>query len=173
MTTPLNIDITQILLHMLNFVILAGGLTLILYRPVKKFLDGRRDKFAEEQRKNDEARAECERLKNEYEEKLKSADETVSTLRRNAEREMAENAGRYLDSAKAKAETIIKEAEEEAEARKAHILESAQTEIGELVLSATQKLMNGSVTAESDSALYDEFIRTAEKTLDDKGNGDE
>ena len=94
-------------------------------------------------------------------------------MRRNAEREMAENAGRYLDGAKERAEAIVKEAEEEAEARKAHILESAQTEIGELVLSATQKLMNDSVTAESDSALYDEFIRTAESTLDDKGNGDE
>ena len=36
---PLNIDITQILLHMLNFVILAGGLTFLLYRPVQKFLN--------------------------------------------------------------------------------------------------------------------------------------
>ena len=33
---PLNIDIQQILLHMLNFVILAGGLYFILYAPVKK-----------------------------------------------------------------------------------------------------------------------------------------
>ena len=32
---PLNIDIVQVLLHMLNFVILAGDLTLILFNPVR------------------------------------------------------------------------------------------------------------------------------------------
>ena len=36
---PLNIDFVQILLHLLNFVILAGGLTLLLFNPVKKFIE--------------------------------------------------------------------------------------------------------------------------------------
>ena len=39
---PLNIDFLQILLHLLNFVILAGGLTFLLYKPVVKFLESRR-----------------------------------------------------------------------------------------------------------------------------------
>ena len=42
---PLNIDIVQILLHMLNFVILAGGLTLLLFKPVKKFMADRKQYF--------------------------------------------------------------------------------------------------------------------------------
>ena len=41
MNLPLNIDLQQIFLHMLNFVILAGGLYFILYSPVKKFMDQR------------------------------------------------------------------------------------------------------------------------------------
>ena len=35
---PLNIDWQQILLHLLNFAILAGGLYLLLYKPVKAFM---------------------------------------------------------------------------------------------------------------------------------------
>ena len=35
---PLNINWQQILLHLLNLVILAVGLYLILYKPVKKFM---------------------------------------------------------------------------------------------------------------------------------------
>lgn len=35
---PLNIDWRQILLHLLNFAILAGGLYFLLYRPVKDFM---------------------------------------------------------------------------------------------------------------------------------------
>ena len=47
MDLPLNIDILQILLHMLNLVILTGGLSLILYKPAVKFLDERRRRFEE------------------------------------------------------------------------------------------------------------------------------
>ena len=41
---PLNIDWQQILLHLLNFVILFAGRWLLLYKPVKKFMNGRREK---------------------------------------------------------------------------------------------------------------------------------
>ena len=41
MNIPLNIDWQQILLHLLNFVILAGGLYLLLYQPVKAFMEKR------------------------------------------------------------------------------------------------------------------------------------
>ena len=36
MNIPLNIDFQQILLHLLNFAILGGGLYLLLYKPVKQ-----------------------------------------------------------------------------------------------------------------------------------------
>ena len=169
---PLNIDLTQILLHMLNLVILIGGLALILYRPVSKFLRERADAIEKAEREAAERAAESERMKNEYEEKLKEADEHLAERRREAEREMAEAASRYVDSAKEKADAIIKGAEEEAEARREHILESAQTEIGELVLAATQKLLSDKISFETDSALYDEFVRTA-KSESKSGDGDE
>ena len=173
MNAPLNIDFTQILLHALNFVILAGALTLILYKPVKKFLDERRAHYEKLENDNEEAAKKCAELKKEYEEKLKEADSVVAEMKREAEREMAQNAGRYVDEAKKKAEAIVKAAEEEAEARKEHILESAQTEIEELVISATQKLMNGASDPKTDSALYDEFIRTANETLSGEVGTDE
>ncbi|MBR4439107.1 MAG: hypothetical protein IKS88_00720, partial [Clostridia bacterium] len=49
MNLPLNIDLQQILLHMLNFVILFGGLYFILYKPVKKFMDSRASRYAEKE----------------------------------------------------------------------------------------------------------------------------
>ena len=166
----MNIDIVQILLHALNLVILTGGLTLILYKPVRKFLIERRAYYEQRERENEEAKEECARLKTEYEGKLAEADRLIAEKKRDAEQEVAESANRYMDEAKKKADAIIKAAEEEAETRKAHILESAQTEIGELVLSATQKLMNDTTSPERDSALYDEFIRTANEGKSDGRN---
>ena len=45
MNIPLNIDWQQILLHLLNFVILAGGLYLLLYKPVKTFMEKRQQYY--------------------------------------------------------------------------------------------------------------------------------
>lgn len=162
---PLNIDVLQILLHMLNLVILAGGLSFLLFRPVSRFLEQRRAQFAEAERRNRESAQENERLRAEYEQKLGEADEEISARKKIAEKEWAEVSARYISEAKEKAAAIVLAAEAEAERRKEQILESAQTEISELVVSATQKMLSDTVTPESDRALYDAFIRTVDGTV--------
>lgn len=162
---PLNIDVLQILLHMLNLVILAGGLSFLLFRPVSRFLEQRRAQFAEAERRNRDSAQENERLRAEYEQKLGEADEEISARKKIAEKEWAEVSARYISEAKEKAAAIVLAAEAEAERRKEQILESAQTEISELVVSATQKMLSDTVTPESDRALYDAFIRTVDGTV--------
>ena len=165
MNLPLNIDFLQILLHMLNFVILAGGLSILLYKPVVDFMKKREEHFDTLEKKNVEDAQENARLREEYEQKLAKADEEVAELKATAERECAQISAQYIEEAKSKAAVIIRTAEEEAEDRKEHILDSAQTEIGELVVAATQKLLSDTVTPERNSTLYDEFIRIAENTV--------
>ena len=43
---PLNIDWQQILLHFFNFSILVGGLYLLLFKPVKRFMEKREQRDA-------------------------------------------------------------------------------------------------------------------------------
>ncbi len=160
---PLNIDFVQILLHMLNFVILAGGLTLILFKPVSKFMEDRKRRFEEQALKNEKQAQENEVLKEEYEEKLSRADEEINALKAAAEKEAADVAKAYLDHAKEQADKIVRSAESDAETRKKQILESAQTEISELVIAAAQKLVSGTESEERTHALYDEFLEKAEK----------
>ncbi len=165
---PLNIDILQILLHAFNFLILAGGLVLILYKPVKKFLDERHDYYEEREAEIKKQTEENERLRVEYEEKLMAAKEEIAQMRLDAEKEVTDNSKVTLHEAREKAQAIIVAAEAEAEERKEHILDSAQTEIGELVVAATQKLLSDTVTPERNTELYDEFIRLADQTIADK-----
>ena len=86
---PLNIDFVQILLHLLNFVILAGGLTFLLFKPVSKFMEERRKRCEDQARETAEKAAENEKLKLEYEEKLKNVDAEISDMRTQAEQEAA------------------------------------------------------------------------------------
>lgn len=161
---PLNIDFVQILLHVLNFVILAGLLILLVYKPVSKFLADRRNNIAEKTSENERLAAENEALRAEYEEKLREAGKEAAAIRANAEKEAAKIAAATIASANEEAARIIAAAEQEAEERKAHILDSAQTEIGELVIGATQKLLCDTASAERTEELYDAFL----KTLQDK-----
>ena len=92
---PLNIDVVQILLHMLNFVILAGGLTLLLFKPVNKFLEERKAYFEKQARENDEKAAANENLKAEYEKKLAEAEETISKMQVESQQKTAEEAKEY------------------------------------------------------------------------------
>lgn len=169
---PLNIDLLQVLLHMLNFVILAGGLSLILYKPMVKLIKDRREHFDSLARQNEEQASENAKMKEEYEKKLSLVEDEIKAMRIDAEKESADMAKGYIDRANERASEIIAAAEKDAEDRKRHILESAQTEIGELVLSATQKLLSDTVTPERDSALYDEFVRLADENLSKRGGGE-
>jgi len=157
---PLNIDFVQILLHMLNFVILAGGLTLLLFRPVKKFINERQKYFEDKEKEIADGLENNQNLKAEYEKRLASVDTEIEEMRLNAKNETAAAAKEYINNAQEKAAAIITEAETQAEERKEHILDSAQTEIGELVIEATQKLLKDSATPDRTHELYDEFIKS-------------
>ena len=74
MNIPLNIDWQQILLHLLNFVILAGGLYLLLYKPVKAFMEKRQQYYQEQDAKAAKTLADAEKTAAEGRQQLKNAD---------------------------------------------------------------------------------------------------
>lgn len=158
----LGIDIVQILLHMLNFVILAGGLWLLLYKPVMKFLDDRRAHFEALEAQSAAAKEESDRLQEAYATRISDAETEIAALKQKAEREGAAVAKSYIDQAKERSAAIVAAAENAAEMRRAQILDSAQTEIGELVLEAAQKLLSDTADEARTHALYEEFLRRAE-----------
>ena len=165
---PLNIDFVQILLHMLNFVILAGGLTLLLFNPVRKFIEKRQQQFEARDAENRENALKAESARAEYEQKLAAFENETEAIRLKIEQEAADTAKAYIDSAKAEADAIVAKAEADAEKRKEQILDSAQTEIGELVISAAQKLLADTATPERTQELYDAFIEQASGTAGNK-----
>ena len=74
MNIPLNIDWQQILLHLLNFVILSGGLYLLLYKPVKAFMEKRQQYYQEQDAKAAKTLADAEKTAAEVRQQLKNAD---------------------------------------------------------------------------------------------------
>ena len=151
---PLNIDFTQIFLHLFNFLILFAILYFLLYKPVKKFMENREKAY---QDMDDEARDNLrvsEETKAEYAAKLSGAETEITQMKTKSREELARNRDSQIQAAKDEAEKIIREAKEEAGREKERILAEAQAEISEMVTDATEKLALKATAGEA----FDQFL---------------
>ena len=140
---PLNIDIQQILLHMLNFVILAGGLYFILYAPVKKFMDQREAHYAEMDQAAADKLAEAEKLAASHQAQLDKVEDELRERRAESQKIAQAAAQQQLDRAQQQADQIIAD---------------SQKELKELAMAAAEKLALG-----SSRDAFDEFLNLAEE----------
>ncbi len=157
MNIPLNIDWQQILLHVLNLVLLVGGLYFILYKPVKKFMDDREAGYA---RREDEVRAKeeaAQKLLCENEERARASAAEAQRTREAAQAQASEEARAIVEAAHRDADRILSDARERAKREEQRILRGAQGEITELSVEAAHKLMNDQL-----NDVYDRFLDAVE-----------
>lgn len=160
---PLNIDWQQILLHLLNFVILAGGLYFLLYKPVKKFMLARKKQYEEREAESQRLLAEAEALKARTEEKYRQADEEIQHRREQASEELEAEKRQQLTEARAQARQILSTASKTAEMRTQKAVEESREEIRSLAVGMVERLV-----LESGGDALDQFLNEAES---EQGNG--
>lgn len=154
---PLNIDIQQILLHMLNFAILVAAVYFLLYNPIKKFMDNRNNLFDERENALKENEEKAEKAKKEYEEKLSSVQSEADEIKSNAEKQANEEAKKIISDAENKASEIVSEARAKATREHDDIISSAYGEITKLAQEEAEKV----VFADT-KAAYDCFLDAVE-----------
>lgn len=160
---PLNINLQQILLHALNFVILAMGLYFLLYGPVVKFMEKRRAHYADMEKEASERKEQLDALEREYAERLEQIDVEIEKKHAEATAKLDEEARLSLEHASKEAQEIIAAAQRQAQSEKEKALRSTRREIAGMVADAAEKLFIKERTPENDSALYDRFIDSAEE----------
>lgn len=158
MGVPLNIDWQQILLHLFNFLILFGGLYLLLYRPVKAFMDKRTAYYADMDAEAKRKLADAERQEKQYRDHLANVENEADTLKKQAMESARQAAAEQLRQAKEERRAILDRAQREAAQEKARVLAEAGTEIDALVAEAVDKLLSP-----SGKAPLDDFLDRVEK----------
>ena len=165
---PLNIDFSQILLHLFNVVILFAILYFLIYKPVRNFMEKRKEEY---QRMEEEANGkvkEAEDLKRSYEEKLSQAEEEIRSLKEEASREMSEKAGEIKEQAMEEAQAILDRTKAQAEHEKEKILEKTGEEVAKIAKQAASRAI-----FQNPSEAYDSFLKAAEKTMEQDQTPDE
>ena len=158
MNIPLNIDWQQILLHLFNFAILAGGLYLLLYRPVKQFMEGRQAYYEQLHQQAEQDRAQAQQLKAEYQARLDQADAQIARHRSAAEEDMEQLRLQRTDEARQEAETILNKARESALRERKEILDKASRELVDAAVAAAEE-----IALKGDGDPYQQFLNLTER----------
>jgi len=104
MNIPLNIDWQQILLHFFNFSILVGGLYLLLFKPVKRFMEKREKHYADMEAAAVAREKDTEALKAAMAQREADFDAVLEEKRAAAAKEAEAFAQQQRDAAKAQAD---------------------------------------------------------------------
>ena len=155
---PLNIDFQQIFLHLLNFTILFAAMYFLLYKPVKAFMDKRAAYYADLDKQAQDKLAEAERIHQDYQQKLASADAEIQEKSNQAQRLAMEAAEQQLKKAQAEASHVVAKASAEAKAEKERIINEAQGAVEEMIAVAAEKLILANT-----SEAYEQFLKAAGK----------
>jgi F-type H+-transporting ATPase subunit b len=155
---PLGLDGIKILLHLMNFLILLTGVTVLVYKPVKKFMDKRQKEIKDQYDSNEKAKADAEFLHKEYLQRLEKADTEIMMQRADAERNshmIKENA---ISVANQKAEEIIVNAEEEAASIRKETIKDIENKVAEVAVSIASAILEREISAKENEEIIEKCI---------------
>ena len=157
MNIPLNIDWQQILLHLFNFSILVGGLYLLLFKPVKNFMDKRAKHYQDMENAAAEREKATRELEASMQQRQAALDAELDEKRPAAAKEAEAYAQQQRDAAREQADKLMAAARENAENDRKKIVAEANREAVSIAEAAMEKLL-----AKETSRAYDAFVNAAE-----------
>lgn len=155
---PLNIDWQQILLHLMNFAILSGGLYFLLYEPVRRFMEKRADYYRDMDEAAKESLQSAKQMEAAYQERLNLAQQEIDAVGARAKTEIAEESRRQLAAAQQQAEKLLADAETHAKELEEEALRSAQDQLRETAEKEAEKLL-----LQAQGNAFDQFLELAER----------
>lgn len=149
---PLNIDWQQILLHLFNFSLLSLGLYILLYKPVKNFMDARTAYYEGLEKETEVRLANAKVLEEAKQKELDNVHAEMDKVREKILKESQEQAKQNIESSKEQGKHIIEQAKQNANKEHEAIINDAKKEIRQMAITATEKIVA------KDQDIFDEFI---------------
>jgi F-type H+-transporting ATPase subunit b len=157
----------EIIVQIICFLMLFFLLRLLLWGRFLGLLDARKKQIADELKSIDAAKADVEKLKQDFAEKLGHIEDIAAATVKGAVEKGQEAAAEIKDRARQEAQQIIVEAKEEMEQTVVKTKEELKKQVVELTLLATEKLIEEKLTAADDRKLVANFV----KQLEDEHGG--
>lgn len=152
----------QIAIQLVNTCILCFALSKLLYKPVTKFLNARKERVANQIDIAQNRLNEAEALKAEYEEKLKNIEVEKNTILEKARVQAKANGQQIVAEAKAEAENIHTRAMTDIKREEEKAKDEIKKQIIEVSSLVSGKFIAAKMTEEEQNKLVDDTISDLE-----------
>ena len=154
----LGINGPFLLSQIVNFLILFGALYFLLWKPMLKMLNERKQRIAQGLGDAEQARKDRERAQAEYEERIKQAEQEREAILARAAGEGEQARAEALAQARAQAERVVAEGKEAVERERQRMLADLRGQIAALSIAAANKLIGEALDEQRQRRLIDEFF---------------
>lgn len=159
----MDIEIYQVLTHMIGFLITVWLLKKFAWKPLLNMMDERRQKIVDEFQKIDDSKVEVQNLKNDYEGRLKNID----AERRQKISEAVSEGNKIASDIKVKAQEeareIINRTTEQLERDVAKAKVQLKEEMVRITLTAAERILHEKLDDKKERELIGKYIDNIEK----------
>lgn len=151
--------LSQMVFQIIAILLLFILLSYILYEPVRKILNDRKERVANEIANAKKDRKEADEYRTEYEAKLKNIDKEADLLLSEARKKALARENEIVADAKAEAAKIIAHANQEAELEKKKAKDEVKQQIIEVAALMAGKIVTVSLDETKQNALIEETLK--------------
>lgn len=154
----ISVNIWSVLISLANLVILFLLMKKFLYKPVHKMLDERQKAIDKSYKDADDAKRIAEEDRDEWEQKMQSAENKADEILQNATANASRRSDAIIAEAKTRADGIMRNAENEAELTRIKAEDDIKSDIVDISVSLSEKLLSREINADDHKAFIDSFI---------------
>ena len=155
----MEIQVAQIIFQLINFGVVAGALTFLLYKPILKTLKQRSQKIAESQKAAEQILAEKDELDKVKKQELEKAKKESIKMVSEASQEAEQKKASLMSDARKEVKSYIEAEKEKWEKEKQQIKKDFQKELKDAVFLVTEKVLTKGLDEKSHGKLIDESIK--------------
>lgn len=155
----LGLSAFGLLAYAVNFVILVVLLRVLLYKPIKQMLEGRKQRIAEGLDAADRAAAEAAGQRATFERELEEARGAAQAEAAKLAQQAEQVRHEVLQAAEREAEEIKERAREEIEQERGQAAAELERQTAELALAISRKVIGAALDQAAQRRLVDQFVR--------------
>ncbi|MBQ9197808.1 MAG: F0F1 ATP synthase subunit B [Clostridia bacterium] len=155
----ISVNLWDILISFANLLIMYLILKRVLFKPVQKMFETRKNQVDSIYAEASESREQAVSMKQEYEAKMASARAEADGLVRSAVQTAQKRSDAIVAEASSQASHLKQKAEEEIAKEKRQMLQDVRGEISDIAVSIASKVVEREISAQDHQDFVDEFIR--------------
>ena len=131
----------DIAIHLVNILVLYVLLRVLIWKPVRQFMASREERVASQMEQARALQAEAEKIKADYDARLVDVQATCDKMLSEGRMAAQATGQKYIDKARAQADTILSEARAQADEEKRRAMDEVKEELADLAVDMASRVL--------------------------------